>query len=506
MADHKLIAKNTIALYLRMGLTMIISLYTSRIVLDKLGIEDYGIYNLVGGVVGMLTFLNTAMAGASSRFITYEIGRGNKQCIKETFGSAVIIHYIIAAVIFILAETIGLWFVNSKLVIPEESILAANIVFQFSILSTCLSIIQTPYNADIVSHEKFTLYAYVEILNVFLKLLVVYLLVIVPTNKLILYSVLNFIVLIIVFTIYRTYCLRKFEETRGKPQWNKKTATPMLQFSGWDLFGNLSVAINFQGFGIAMNMIYGAAINAAYGIANTVQGTLKGLAMNIISASRPQIIKSYASGNLNEMIILMKNASNLSIVMYLMIAVPLYFNAQAVLGVWLVEAPPHSAAMLKIILISGIFSILNQILNIAVHATGKIRSLSIYPGIIYFLSPFVCYFIMKVGVPVDTAFGMIIVTYATCFVICLIIVKCLIPTLQIKLLVRDYLPIIPFLVTLVSILSLCNSDSIYLKFVVDLIISVNGLGLYYLLFCLDKRQRITLFNKIRVKLSIKKEL
>lgn len=494
--NHKRIAKNTIALYIRMGITVLVSLYTSRIVLEKLGVDDYGVYNVVGGTVAMLGFLNAAMAGATSRFITFEFGKENKQRLIETFGSAVIIHYFIAALIFVIAETFGLWFVNTRLVIPESSMLAANVVYQLSVISSCVSVIQAPYNAEIVSHEKFTIYAYVEILNVVLKLLVVYLLVIVSTNKLILYAFLTFVVQLIVFFIYRFYCHR-FEETRGKLHWNKEIAKPMLQFSGWDLFGNLSVAVNFQGYGIAMNMICGAAINAAYGIANTVQGTLKGLAANVIAASRPQIIKSYAAENIDEMMLLMRNASNMSIVMYLMLAVPLFFNAETVLGLWLVNVPPHSAVFLKIVLVSGIFNLLNQVLNAAVHATGVIRPLSVYPGIIYLLSPFVCYFLMKTGLNVDSAFCIIIAAYFLCLLICLIIVKRLIPEFRLnKFVLKNYLPLIPLIGLVAIILFFDNSESPYIKLLVDIILSSLVLGTYFLIFCLDRRQRQSLYNKL----------
>ena len=239
-SNNKRIAKNTIMLYIRMFISMVVGLYTSRVVLATLGVEDYGIYGVVGGVVGMMGFLNASMSGATSRFLTFELGKGDKERLAKTFSSALIVHIAIAIIVFILAETVGLWFLCNKLNIPEGRMEAAHWVYQFSILATMLSITQVPYNATIIAHEKMDVYAYMEILNVTLKLLIVYLLTIGDFDKLKLYAVLTFAVSLIIMMIYRIYCLRHFKESRFHWVWDKTYLTPLLSFSGWSIYGDIA--------------------------------------------------------------------------------------------------------------------------------------------------------------------------------------------------------------------------------------------------------------------------
>ncbi len=490
MSNNRLIAKNTVVLYIRMGLTVIVSLFTARIVLQQLGVEDYGVYNVVCGVISMMSFLNASMGGATSRFITYEMKSGEPGRLEKTFGVAVLIHYYIAFAILIVGETVGLWFVNTQLVLPADSMFAANVIYQFTVVSACITIIQTPYNAAIISHEKFTVYAYVEIINVVGKLLAAYLLVIIASNRLIVYGFLNLCITIIVMLIYMIYCHRRFNEARAKPIWYKAIARPMLTFSSWDLFGNLSVTANFQGFGIAMNMVCGATINTAYGIANTVQGTLKGLAMNVVSASRPQIIKSYAAEEYDNMSRLMVNASNIGLMIYMMMAIPLYFNVHTVLDLWLGEVPLHADAFLRIVLVSGIFNLCNQVLNTAVHATGNIKRLSFYPGIVYLMAPFICFGLMRAGIPVDFAFCLIILIYFLNLCICLYIVKIQIPQISLRRFVNKcYVHTFPAIVLTGLVNNYLTLSNKYLTLGIDIVTAVILLSMFYLFFCLSAVQR-----------------
>ena len=241
--NNKRIAKNTLMLYIRMMFGMMVSLYTSRVVLNTLGVEDYGIYNVVGGLVAMMGILNNSMSGATSRFLTYALGKGDAEDIKITFSSALIIHIFIALLVFITAETLGLWFLNNKLVLPESRMYAAQVVFHLSVLSSMLGIIQVPYNSCIVAHERMGIYAYVEILNVSLKLIVVYLLLCLNYDHLILYAILLFMVSVLISSCYIKYCQRNFSEARFRWVWDKKKIKPMLSFSGWDLYGNASVML-----------------------------------------------------------------------------------------------------------------------------------------------------------------------------------------------------------------------------------------------------------------------
>lgn len=500
MADTRLILKNTAVLYIRMGLTVLVSLYTARIVLQQLGVENYGVYNVVGGVVAMLGFINAAMAGATSRFITYESASGLTDRLMQTFGSAKLIHYGIAAIVFILAETVGLWFVNARLVLPPGSFTAANLVYQFTIITGCLSVIQTPYHAVIISHERFTVYAYIEIFNVLAKLAVAYTLVIVTTHKLVIYGLLTLCVSAVSWLAYRIYCRSNFNESGARASWNSEIGRPMLSFSAWDLFGSMSVTANFQGYGLAMNMIYGAAINAAYGIANTVQGTLKGLALNVISASRPQVVKSYAAGKYAEMQSILTDATNLSLTVYLMMAIPLYSNASTILHLWLVDVPHHSVAFLRIVIISGIFSLLTITLNTAIHATGDIRRISFYPGIVNFAAPFGCYFLLKNGMPVDMAFNIIIAVSAINLCITLGIIKKQVPEFGIFLYFRQcYLPVMLSVAITIVAVQLLRIPNPILALTADIVFAVTVMGICYFAFCLTYVRRRVVISTIRSK-------
>ena len=278
------IARNAVMLYIRMFLTMIVGLYTSRVVLNVLGVEDFGTYGVVGGIVAMMGFLNASMSGATSRFLTFELGRGDQKRLADTFSSALIAHMMIALFVLVVAETVGLWFLTHKLVIPAGRMPAAHWVYQMSILSAMISITQVPYNATIIAHEKMDVYAYVEILNVTLKLLIVYLLTIGNFDKLILYAALVLAVSIVIRMIYRVYCLRHFAESHFHWIWDKSILKPLLNFSGWDLYGNMAFTVRTHGANFILNSFYGVVLNAASGIAATVQGVVLGFSSNVVLA------------------------------------------------------------------------------------------------------------------------------------------------------------------------------------------------------------------------------
>lgn len=313
ISSNKRIAKNTIMLYIRMLLSMVVSLYTSRVVLNILGVEDYGIYGVVGGIVAMFSFLNSTMSGATSRFLTYEMGRGDFQRLKETFSSTLVIHIGIACAVLVLAETVGLWFLLHKLVIPVERMNAAFWVYQLSILSMMITVTQVPYNACIIAHEKMEIYAYVEILNVILKLIIVYFLLLTDFDRLIFYAILVLFVSIIIAFIYRFYCISHFSECHFCAKMNSEFLKPMLLFSTWDLYGNMTVALRQQGMNFIMNIFWGIIINAAVSLSNMVQGAVCSLSNNVIMAFRPQIIQKYAQNNYLEMQVLLENAIRYSL-------------------------------------------------------------------------------------------------------------------------------------------------------------------------------------------------
>ena len=394
-SSNKIIARNALFLYVRMLLSTVVSLYTSRVVLQTLGVEDYGTYGVVGGIVAMFSFLNASMSGATSRFITYSLGLGNKQKVRETFSTALIIHIGIAICIILLSETVGLWFLDNKLVIPDGRMKAARIVYQLSVLAMAVQVTQVPYNASIISYEKMDVYAYVELLNVFLKLGIVYLLMIIRWDKLVLYAVLVLMVNIIVAGTYRLYCIRKFDTCKFHWVFDKDTLIPMLSFSGWDLYGNMCHTIRQQGVNMLINMFFGVVLNAASSVAASVQGVVSNLSANVIQAFRPQIIKQYAQNNIKGMEALLCNSVKYSILLFAIIGVPLSYEMKPIMQIWLGTVPKLAPEFCIFLMAISLFNLINSVLTVSIHATGKIKTLSIISGTIYLLTIPIIYILFR---------------------------------------------------------------------------------------------------------------
>ncbi len=422
--DNKRVAKNAIALTLRMVLVTIVGLYTSRVVLEALGVDDYGIYGVVGGIVGMASFLNSSMAGATSRFITFELGKGNDEKLKCIFSTALIIHFIIALVVVVLAETIGLWFLNNKMVIPADRMLAANVLYQFSVLSVIVGFTQVPYAADIMAHEKMRIYAYFEIINVVLKLVIVYLLLIVHSDRLIFYAGLTFAVSVLSAMFYRWYCISHFKEAHFSTAFNKQTAKEMLTFSGYDLYGNMCVVAQTQGEPIVLNLFFGVVANAASSIAQTVTGVIRALVSNVMVAFRPQIIKQYASNEVGAMAKLMRRSTQFTLFSLGVIVVPFILETPEILYLWLGQIPEYSVTFIRIILLGSLFHVVVQNNNIAVHATGNIKRISFINGTIFLSSPIISYLLLKfTECSASVIYIMNVVTMSTNMIIGFFIIK-----------------------------------------------------------------------------------
>lgn len=400
MGNDRRIAKNTLLLYIRMFISMIVGLYTSRVVLNVLGVEDYGIYGVVGGVVAMMGFLNATMSGATARFITYEIGRGEKEMLSKTFSSAFVVHIIIAAVVLIVGETLGVWFLNNKMVIPENRIIAANWVLHFSLLSSVVTIIQVPFNACIIAHERMNVYAYIEIMNVILKLLVVFLLLTVSFDKLISYAALFFVVTLFVAALYASYCYRRYEESRIKLKWDSKVIRPMVSFSGWDLYGNFSGTARQYGVNIIINMFFGPLLNAASSIATSVVGMVSQFTANVVMAIKPQIIKSYAQGNYQESARLISLGCLVNFLLMSFICIPLISEMHYVLVLWLKTVPEYAVEFCQLSLVTALFSSQSLVLMTGIHASGKIKGISFILGTIYLLVIPITYLSFRYGMTV----------------------------------------------------------------------------------------------------------
>lgn len=502
-SNNKRIAKNTIMLYIRMFISMVVGLYTSRVVLATLGVEDYGIYGVVGGVVGMMGFLNASMSGATSRFLTFELGKGDKERLAKTFSSALIVHIGIAIVVLILAETVGLWFLCNKLNIPAERMQAAHWVYQLSILSAMFGITQVPYNAAIIAHEKMDVYAYVEILNVSLKLLIVYLLCIGNFDKLILYASLMLAVSILIMMVYRIYAIRQFPEAHFHWIWDKTYLRPLLSFSGWDLYGNACVIARQQGTNFLINIFYGVVYNAASGIATTVQGTISGLAFNIILAFRPQIIKQYAKGNVEDMSKLVGNAVCFTTILFGCMSIPLILETHYIMKAWLGVIPEKSEIFCQILLIASFLGLLNNIWNTCIHATGKIKEISIFSGTFFLISLPIIYVVFQFKAPVESAYLVFILSIVFVNVSNLLIIKKEIPKLKLNFVFLNYIKVIIVLMASYYITSLFKAQmqETFIRLLVDCFICWIIIFASSFIFILNKKQKKSIISKICPKLA-----
>ncbi|OXL43362.1 hypothetical protein CFT61_11745 [Segatella copri] len=378
--NNSRIAKNTLFLYFRMIFLLVISLFTSRVVLQTLGVEDYGIYNVVGGVVSMFAFLNSAMAGATQRFMNFDLAKNDGEALKITFSTALIIHFIIAGVIVILSETIGLWFMYEKMIIPNTRMNAAMWVFQCSILVMFVNIISVPYNAAIIAHEKMGAFAYISLLEAALKLIIVYLLYVSPIDKLVSYTIMLLAVSIAIRFVYSSYSNKHFTETKFNWIWNVEKIKEMGTFASWSLIGNLALMGVTQGLNMLLNVFFGPVVNAARGIAVQVQGAVQQFANNFQTAINPQITKSYASNDLDYMHTLVCRAAKFSFLMVFLLSLPVLIMTDQILELWLKTPPMYAAGFIKIMLIITMVDSLSTPLNTAIHASGKIRLYQLVNG------------------------------------------------------------------------------------------------------------------------------
>lgn len=378
--NNKRIAKNTLVLYIRMLFMMAVSLYTSRVILAALGVEDFGIYNVVGGVVAMFSMLSGSLSAAISRFLTFELGRDDKEKLSRVFSSSVTIQLSIFAIILILAETIGLWFLNYKMVIPYERLQAANWVFQFSIVLFGVNLVSVPYNAAIIAHEKMSAFAYISIIDALGKLGIAYVVSVVSFDRLVMYGLLMLSLGVIMRLIYGVYCNRHFDECHYHFIWDKDLLKQMFSFAGWNFIGSSSALLRDQGGNILINLFYGPAINSARGVALQVSGAINQFVGNFMMAVNPQITKTYASGDHEYMLKLIYNSCRYSFYLLMVLSLPVLFNTDFILNLWLVEVPEHTALFCQLILCFAMIDSLSGPLITAMLATGDIRNYHIVVG------------------------------------------------------------------------------------------------------------------------------
>lgn len=379
--NNKRIAKNTLLLYVRMLFMMVVSLYTSRITLNALGVVDYGIYNVIGGVVATLAFLKSTLSSASQRFITFELGRGNIESLKKVFANTMSIHLILAAVVVFLGETLGVWFLNTHMNIPSDRMFAANIVLQCSLGSFVLTLLNVPYNGLIIAHERMNAFAYISILEVVLKLLIVYAIMVTSFDKLILYAILWLCVGFLVQFIYFQYSFKHFSESRVKPIVDKVYFKKMLGFSGYNLCEIFANMMADQGVNILLNIHFGPVVNAARGIAVQVNNAINGFTTNFGTALNPQITKNYASGNINRMWSLVGYGNRLSFFLLLFLAMPIFFKIDYILDIWLKIPPKQSALFIQLMILTNLSLMPSRAFYTAIAATGDIKKYQLSFGL-----------------------------------------------------------------------------------------------------------------------------
>ena len=412
MSENKTIAKNTVFLYFRMLLVLGVSLYTSRVILDSLGVVDYGLYNVIGGIVAMLSFLNGCAAGATSRFLTFALGRkDDKQYVyKEIFSAAFIIHAFIAILIILVGETLGLWYLYNKMVIPPDRLDAAFCVFQISLLNVLVSFTQVPYNASIIAHERMGIYAYVGIYEAVAKLLIAYAIYLCTFDKLVVYALLLFAVTTSMSFFYRHYCVEKFgTDCRLCVVRNRSLYKRLLGYSGWDLIGNFGGVARSQGVNLILNLFCGPAVNAARAVAYQVEAGLNAFTTNFQTAVRPVVIKHYAAGEVGKAVSLVYNTCKFSCLLYSCLAVPIVLEASSIISLWLVNPPEYTVPFMQIVLLTYLVVTINMSLTIGIHATGDVKRLNIFGGGKIFIELPIVYWVLKNGAEPYWAFVVLLV-------------------------------------------------------------------------------------------------
>lgn len=499
MTNSTRIAKNTLLLYFRQILIMLVSLYTVRVILKTLGATDYGLYNVVAGVVTMFSFLSGAMASASQRYFSFDLGKGDSEHLKKTFNQTLAIYFLITAGAVILAETLGLWFVNNKLVIPSERFFASKWIYQFSVVSLAFTIMTSPFMADIIAREDMNIYAYVSIVEVGLKLAVAFLIQLFPVDKLVLYGLLLLIVTIINTTIYRTVCKLKYTECKFKLTWDSAYAKEMFSFTGWSLFGAMVGVFKYQFVNILLNQFFGPVVNAARSITSSVNTAVNSFSQNFSTALKPQIIKSYAGGNTDESVSLTFRGCKFTYFLMYVFTLPLVLEMETVLGLWLGNPPEYAVIFTRLALIDVLIESISYPIMTLNQATGKIKVYQAVVGSALLLNFPVSWLVLKLGAP---PYGVFFVAISICLVASLlrvVIVKVLVGFSFRRFLGKVFLPIL--CVTIISAVFAFGIHHalplslffVLLKIVIDVLLVALVAGL----IGLSKSERKTVIDMIK---------
>lgn len=500
-SSNKTIVKNTLFMYFRMFVTMIVSLYTVRVVLRTLGVVDYGVYGVIGGVVATFGFITDVLANASQRFFAVELGRKDSNRLQQVFGLIVFAYIITAVVVLILAETVGLWFVNHKADIPLDRMGAASFVFQFSVATFLLGIITSPFNAMIIAKECMNIYAYVSILQAFLKLGIVYLLVILPYDKLKLYSLLAFLVVLFIDLIYILVCRRLFPETKFSFQWNKDIFKSIFGYSSWTLLGSAAFICNTQGLNILLNLFFGPIANAAYSIGNQVKSTVNSFAANFFVATRPPMIKSYSEGDYAYTSKLFYFSTKAIFSLLFVLIVPLFAEVEFILGLWLGDVKEYMPAFVRLMLVYAIILSISEPITAIVQAAGKVK---LYHGVVdtfTLLTLPLSYIAFKLGMSPNMGFIISIIIFVIAHFMRLFIIRSFY-SFSIAHYMRYIL--LPFaLAVVVTSAVIFGIRFILTNSVVMIVLSVILASLSIWLFVFNREERAFVIDIVKSKLSKK---
>lgn len=417
--NTKRIAKNTLMLYVRMLFGMLVSLYTSRVVLNALGVEDYGIYNVVGGFVAMFSIISGSLSASVSRFLTFELGRGDMQRLQNVFSTSVLIHVVLAVVILLATESIGLWFLNTQMNIPKPRLYAANYVFQASIISFIISLLNVPYNASIIAHERMNAYAYIGIIDIILRLVVVLIVAGTSTevDRLIVYALLLLTERIIFQSLSFLYCKKNFKECCLHFVLSRYCWKEMSSFAGWNFIGATSALLKDSGVNILLNIFAGPVVNAARGIATSVNMAVCSFSSSFMSAINPQITKSYASGDREYMLSLSERGTRFSFYIILLFALPVIFETDFLLTIWLKQYPPHSVDFVRLVLLLSLCDVMSNTLVTMQLATGKIRNYQIVVGCMQLMNLPLSYMCLKLGLSPEFVYIIAILVSLLCLIL-----------------------------------------------------------------------------------------
>ena len=506
--SNKRIAKNSIFLSIRMVIVLIISLYTTRVVLQVLGVVDYGVYNVVCGFVTMFAFLNTSMSNGIQRFFNYEYGKNGEEGANKVYCTSIYIQALLALIVVVVVEAFGLWYLHNKMVIPEDRMVAAEWIFQLAVISFVFGIMQAPFAAAVTAHEKFNFYAVVSVLDALLKLVLVYFIQFIPSDKLVVYGLLTTSVALLNFALYVIYSKRNFREIHLKRGLNKELFKSMLGFSGWNLFGSFSNMMRDQGINLILNFFYGPIVNAARGVAMQVNSGITGLVTSIVTPVRPQVVQSYARGNMERVLNLTYTISKFSLYFMLLLSLPLCMELDFVLKVWLgTNIPLHSQSFIVIILLTSAVLIPMSAQATLVHATGNMRSYQVVGSIVKILSVPIAFVLMKFGYAPEWALLMVLLFDVIGLIVGMFIIKGLMPFSIVEYSKKVVMPVIPILIvglgTTYFIHSVISND--IARFFVVTITSTLVISIAIITVGMSKAERSLIKDIVRKKVHLRKK-